>query len=125
MRIPEWILNLAGLKYKGAEPQHAQTFSQVDMRQGFLTAAGNRFLHDQDSHIVAQITDVFAGQDVDGLHKLIGKFDTSTVEAIACALDDAVHGVIGVESSYHAWMTGIMHGQPNPPAAGAPPAPAR
>ena len=106
------ILERIGLRAKTQRSQgEVPPFSQEDMRQKLLTTAGNRFFNDLDHHSQARISEVFASQNEELLKDLINTYDAPTVEAISLALDDAVKGVIGVETSYHSWTTGIMHGQ--------------
>lgn len=106
------LLERIGLRVKTQPPQsEAPSFSQADMRLVLLTRAGNRFFNDLDHPSQARVSEVFASQDAEQLKHLIDIYDVPTVEAISLALDDAVKGVIGVETSYHGWMTGIMQGQ--------------
>ncbi len=93
-------------------------FSQSEFRQKMLIAAGSIFLDTLRGYELTAVTNVFASKDEKGLQDLIGIFDAPTVEAIAYSLDDAMKG-FGEESSYHEWTTGITHGQPESPAAGA------
>lgn len=104
------LLERLGLVKKSATKQEGTSFSQVDMRQAFLTRAGNRFFNDLDHPTQQRVSEVFAAQDEDGLKQLVEKYDAPTVEAMSLALDDAVIGVIGEESSYHGWATGVLQG---------------
>lgn len=95
--------------------QEDPSFSQADMRRALFTMAGNRFFNDLDHPSQARVSEVFAGQDAEGLRQLIGIYDATTVEGMAYALDNAVKGVIGLETSYHDWATGIMQGPKDQP----------
>ncbi len=102
------LLERLGLVKKSAAKQEGPSFSQEDMRQVFLTRTGNRFFNDLDHPTQQKVSEVFAGQDEEGFKQLVEKYDAPTVEAMSLALDDAVKGVIGDESSYHSWATGVL-----------------
>jgi hypothetical protein len=106
----EWLSKLVGRR---ASQPDTPSFSQADVRQAFLTRAGNRFFNDLDRPTQTRVSKVFARQDVEGLRQLVDTYDATTVEGIALALDDAVEAVIGEESSYHSWTTDIIQGQEN------------
>jgi hypothetical protein len=102
------FLERLGLVRKSTIKREVPSFSQADARQAFLTRAGNRFFNDLDHPTQQRVSEVFAGQDEEGLKQLVEKYDAPTVEAMSLALDDAVKSVIGDENSYHSWATGVL-----------------
>jgi len=110
------LLERLGLVKKSATKQEGPSFSPDDVRQAFLTRVGNRFFNDLDHPTQQKVSEVFAAQDGDGLKRLVEKYDAVTVEAMSLALDDAVKGVIGEESSYHNWATGVLQGRGGQPS---------
>lgn len=108
------LLDRLGLQIKQQHPQHeVQSFSQAELRQAIITRAGHKFFLGLDHPTQQKVSEIFAGQDVDGLNQLIKKYDAPTVEAISLALDASVKTIIGEGEvpSYHAWMTNILQGR--------------
>ena len=65
------LLERLGLVKKSTTKQEGSSFSQEDMRQVFLTRAGNRFFKDLDHPTQQRVSEVFAGQDEEGLKQLV------------------------------------------------------
>ncbi len=105
------VLERLGLVKKSTVQEKPSSSPQADMRQASLTRTGSTFFKGLDSLSQQRVSEIFAAQDEDGLKKLLQQYDTVTIEAISLALDEAVQGVIGEDSSYHDWATGVLQSQ--------------